>query len=49
MATIEHPRLAEPLDEVAQSKALAARYRCEFVDLKKPASITTCSIRCRWT
>ena len=35
MATIEYPRLTEPTDEIAQSKALAARYRCEFVDLRE--------------
>jgi len=35
MATIEQPRLTEPMDEIALSKALALRYRCEFVDLRE--------------
>jgi type IV pilus assembly protein PilB len=34
MAASERIKLMEPSEEVAQSKALAARYRCEFVDLR---------------
>ena len=35
MATIDRTRPADPVDEMAQAKALAARYRCEFVDLRE--------------
>ena len=35
MATIERTRPVDPIDEMAQAKALAARYRCEFVDLRE--------------
>ncbi len=34
MATSERIRLLEPTEEITQSKAVAARYRCEFVDLR---------------
>ncbi|MBL8231046.1 MAG: type II/IV secretion system protein [Bryobacterales bacterium] len=34
MAT-DRPRLNDPLVEINQAKMLAARYRCEFVDLKE--------------
>src|SRR5215813_244959 len=35
MATTDKARLADPAGEVDQSKAMAARYRCEFVDLRE--------------
>jgi type IV pilus assembly protein PilB len=35
MATIDKTRLADPAGEIDQSKAMAARYRCEFVDLRE--------------
>jgi type IV pilus assembly protein PilB len=35
MATIDRTQLVEPSDEVTLSKALANRYRCEFVDLRE--------------
>src|SRR5208283_1474330 len=35
MATSDKVRLADPLTEVAQAKAMAARYRCEYVDLRE--------------
>ena len=34
MATLEKIRLS-PLEETDQAKAFAARYRCEFVDLRE--------------
>ena len=34
MATLEKVRLS-PLEETEQAKAFAARYRCEFVDLRE--------------
>jgi type IV pilus assembly protein PilB len=33
--TIDRTRLVEPSDEITLSKALANRYRCEFVDLRE--------------
>src|SRR6201992_1770549 len=35
MATIDKVRLADPSADVEQAKAMAARYRCEFVDLRE--------------
>src|SRR5712691_680232 len=35
MASSDRLKLVEPSDEVANSKALASRYRCEFVDLRE--------------
>ncbi|MGA2774433.1 MAG: ATPase, T2SS/T4P/T4SS family, partial [Bryobacteraceae bacterium] len=35
MATSDKIRLADPAAEVEQSKAIAARYRCEYVDLRE--------------
>ena len=35
MATAEKPRLIDPIAEAAQARAIAARYRCEFVDLRE--------------
>jgi type IV pilus assembly protein PilB len=35
MATNERVKLTEPADEIAQSKSLATRYRCDFVDLRE--------------
>jgi type IV pilus assembly protein PilB len=35
MAVSDRIHLTEPADEVAQAKTLAARYRCEFVDLRE--------------
>jgi len=35
MATSERIKLTEPTQEVSQAKALASRYRCEFVDLRE--------------
>ena len=37
MATTEKPRLLDPLEESAQARAIASRYRCEFVDLREAA------------
>jgi type IV pilus assembly protein PilB len=37
MATTEKPRLLDPTEESAQSRAIASRYRCEFVDLREAA------------
>src|SRR5450432_4008649 len=37
MATIEKVRLADPATESEQAQALAARYRCEYVDLRDGA------------
>ncbi|SPE25684.1 Type II secretion system protein E [Candidatus Sulfopaludibacter sp. SbA3] len=37
MATIEKPRLTDPTTEVEQARAMAARYRCEYVDLREAA------------
>src|SRR5437016_678270 len=34
MATIDKVRLADPTAESEQARALAARYRCEYVDLR---------------
>jgi type IV pilus assembly protein PilB len=34
MATIDKNRLADPAEETEQARAIAARYRCEFVDLR---------------
>ncbi|MBI4902251.1 MAG: type II/IV secretion system protein [Acidobacteria bacterium] len=35
MATVDRPRLNDPIQEASTARALAARYRCEFVDLKE--------------
>jgi type IV pilus assembly protein PilB len=35
MAARDTLKIVQPEDEIAQSKALAARYRCEFVDLRE--------------
>lgn len=35
MATTEKPRLVDPGMEAEQAKGVAARYRCEFVDLRE--------------
>src|SRR3982751_2612779 len=35
MATTDKPRLADPAADVEQARAMAARYRCEFVDLRE--------------
>jgi type IV pilus assembly protein PilB len=37
MATIDRLRLTDPGTEVEQAKNVAARYRCEFVDLREAA------------
>ena len=37
MATAEKPRLADTTAEAAQARAIASRYRCEFVDLRESA------------
>jgi type IV pilus assembly protein PilB len=37
MATSEKARLLDPLEEAAQARAIATRYRCEFVDLREAA------------
>src|ERR1035441_2394061 len=35
MATVEKPRLIDPIAEAAQARAMAERYRCEYVDLRE--------------
>jgi type IV pilus assembly protein PilB len=35
MATIDKTRLTDPIGEIDQAKGMAARYRCEFVDLRE--------------
>ncbi len=35
MATIDKTRLTDPAGEIDQAKGMAARYRCEFVDLRE--------------
>jgi type IV pilus assembly protein PilB len=35
MATVEKPRLIDPIAEAAQARAIAERYRCEYVDLRE--------------
>ncbi len=35
MAARDTLKIVQPADEIAQSKTLAARYRCEFVDLRE--------------
>jgi type IV pilus assembly protein PilB len=37
MASSEKLRLLDPVSEVEQAKGMAARYRCEFVDLREAA------------
>ncbi len=37
MATVEKPRLIDPTAEAEQARAMAARYRCEYVDLREAA------------
>jgi type IV pilus assembly protein PilB len=37
MASSEKLRLLDPVSEVEQAKSMAARYRCEFVDLREAA------------
>jgi type IV pilus assembly protein PilB len=34
MATSEKPRLIDPTTEIEQARSIAARYRCEYVDLR---------------
>ncbi len=48
MATTDRPRLTDPTGEQAQAQAVAARYRCEFVDLREAPSITTSSGPSPW-
>src|ERR1017187_1156701 len=35
MATTDRTKLAEPGAETAQAQAMAARYRCDFIDLRE--------------
>src|SRR3954468_11372001 len=35
MATTDKPRLADPAAEAEQARAIAGRYRCDFVDLRE--------------
>src|SRR5947199_8181736 len=35
MATIDKVRLPDAMEEADQARAIAARYRCEFVDLRE--------------
>src|SRR5205807_6209154 len=35
MAISDRPKLIDPTQEAEQAKALASRYRCEFVDLRE--------------
>ena len=35
MAASDTLKIVQPADEIAQAKAVAARYRCEFVDLRE--------------
>ena len=35
MATTDRPRVNDPTGEAAQAQAVAARYRCEYVDLRE--------------
>src|SRR5712692_1668296 len=35
MSSSDRTKLTDPIDEIAQSKSLASRYRCEFVDLRE--------------
>jgi len=35
MATNDRTRLADPMEEITLAKAVASRYRCEFVDLRE--------------
>src|SRR5580698_10222596 len=35
MATTDKPRLTDPTGEAEQARAMAARYRCEYVDLRE--------------
>ena len=35
MAARDTLKIVQPADEIAQAKAVAARYRCEFVDLRE--------------
>src|SRR6202049_551086 len=35
MATNDRTRLADPVEEITLAKAVASRYRCEFVDLRE--------------
>jgi type IV pilus assembly protein PilB len=37
MATTDKARIADPTAEIDQAKSVAARYRCEFVDLREAA------------
>ncbi len=37
MATIDKPRPSDPAAEAEQARAVAARYRCEYVDLREAA------------
>src|SRR5215468_9004436 len=35
MASTDRTRLNDPAEEIAQARAVAARYRCEFIDLRE--------------
>src|SRR5260370_8773002 len=35
MASSDRTKLTDPMDEIAQAKTAATRYRCEFVDLRE--------------
>ena len=35
MATTDRTKLAEPGAETEQARAIAARYRCDFIDLRE--------------
>jgi type IV pilus assembly protein PilB len=35
MATTDKARLTDPIEELEQARSIAARYRCEFVDLRE--------------
>src|SRR6476661_7430391 len=37
MATTDKPRIFDPVAETEQARAIAARYRCEYVDLREAA------------
>src|SRR5215471_17244409 len=35
MATTDKARLTDPIEELEQARSIAARYRCEFIDLRE--------------
>src|SRR3954470_3923724 len=35
MATTDKPRLQDPTEEQSQARGIAARYRCEYIDLRE--------------